>query len=70
MLIAVSLAVLCGMVVLVWRASATAAAHASFNLPAVSSQPCVLVLALLPTAVFVAAHRWRRAARTRVATAA
>src|SRR3954470_24375492 len=44
-LIAASLSVL---VVLVWRASGVASAHATFNLPLVSSQPCMLMLALLP----------------------
>jgi hypothetical protein len=59
-LIAVSLATLGSLVVLVWRASAAAAAHATFNLPVLSSQPCMLVLALLPAAVVLAAHAWRR----------
>jgi hypothetical protein len=59
-LIAVSLATVCALVVLVWRASAAASAHATFNLPVLSSQPCVLVLALVPAAVVLAAHVWRR----------
>jgi hypothetical protein len=59
-LVAASLATLCGLVVLAWRASAAASAHASFNLPVLSSQPCMLVLALLPAAVVLAAHTWRR----------
>jgi hypothetical protein len=59
-LIAVSLAALCGLVVLVWRASAAAAAHATFNLPVLSSQPCMLVLALLPAAVVLGAHAFHR----------
>ena len=59
-LIAVSLATLCSLIVLLWRASAAASAHATFNLPVLSSQPCMLVLALLPAAVFVAAYAWRR----------
>jgi hypothetical protein len=59
-LIALSLATLCALVVLVWRASAAASAYATFNLPVVSSQPCVLVLALLPAVVVIAAHAWHR----------
>jgi Zn-dependent protease with chaperone function len=59
-LIAFSLATLCSLVVVVWRASGAASAHATFNLPVLSSQPCMLVLALLPAAVLLAAHVWRR----------
>jgi Zn-dependent protease with chaperone function len=63
-LIALSLATLSGFVVLVWRASGAASAHATFNLPVLSSQPCMLVLALLPAVVIVAALSWRRRAAT------
>jgi hypothetical protein len=59
-LIVVSLATLCTVVVVVWRASAAASAHTTFNLPVLSSQPCMLVLALLPAAVVLAAHGWHR----------
>jgi Peptidase family M48 len=59
-LIAISLATLCGLVFLLWRASAAASAHATFNLPVLSSQPCMLVLALLPAAVVLAGHAWTR----------
>jgi Peptidase family M48 len=59
-LIAVSVATLCTLVVLMWRASGAASANATFNLPVLSSQPCMLVLALLPAAVVLAAHVWRR----------
>jgi Peptidase family M48 len=59
-LIALSLATLCGLVVLVWRTSAAASAHSTFNLPVLSSQPCMLVLALLPAVVLLAAHTWLR----------
>jgi Peptidase family M48 len=62
-LIALSLATLCGLVVLVWRASAAASAHATFNLPVLSSQPCMLVLALLPAAVVLMAHALNRRLR-------
>lgn len=55
-----SLATLSGLIVLVWRASAAASAHATFNLPLLSSQPCMLVLALVPAAVVLAAHTSRR----------
>jgi hypothetical protein len=65
-LIAVSLATLCSLVVVVWRASAAASAHATFNLPVLSSQPCMPVLALMPAAVIFAALAWRRR-RTRAA---
>jgi bla regulator protein blaR1 len=47
-LVAFSLATLCVLTVLVWRASAAASAHATFNLPVLSSQPCMLILALVP----------------------
>jgi hypothetical protein len=59
-LIAVSVATLCILVVVVWRASAAASAHATFNLPMLSAQPCMLVLALVPAAVVLAAHAGRR----------
>jgi bla regulator protein blaR1 len=59
-LIALSLGAVCGLVVLVWRASAVASAHTTLNLPVLSSQPCMLMLALLPAAVVLAAHTWRR----------
>jgi hypothetical protein len=51
-LIALSLAPLAALVVLVWRASEAAAANATFNLPVISSQPCVVVLALIPVAMW------------------
>jgi Zn-dependent protease with chaperone function len=47
-LVALSLTVLFVLIVLVWRASGAASADATFNLPVLSSQPCMLVLALLP----------------------
>jgi hypothetical protein len=59
-LVAASLVALCALVVLVWRASAAASAHATFNLPVLSSQPCMLVLALMPAVVVLAAHSLRR----------
>jgi Peptidase family M48 len=59
-LLAASLAALSVLVVLTWRASGAASAHATFNLPVVSSQPCMLVLALVPAAAVLAAHASRR----------
>jgi Zn-dependent protease with chaperone function len=59
-LIAASLAVLSAIVVLAWRASEAASAHATFNLPVLSSQPCMLVLAMLPILVCAAALAGRR----------
>jgi bla regulator protein blaR1 len=47
-LVALALATLSVLTVVVWRASAAASAHATFNLPVLSSQPCMLVLALVP----------------------
>jgi Zn-dependent protease with chaperone function len=47
-LIALSAAASTLLIVLVWRASVVASAHTSFNLPLLSAQPCMLVLALVP----------------------
>ena len=63
-LIAISLAAVCLIIVLVWRASAVASADATFNLPVVSSQPCMLVLALLPAFVCFGSIGGRRLLRT------
>ena len=57
---AVSLATLAILTVLIWRASAAASAHATFNLPVLSSQPCMLFLALVPTLGYALALRGRR----------
>jgi hypothetical protein len=59
-LAAFSLATLSVLTVLVWRASAAASAHATFNLPLVSSQPCMLVLALIPILGYALAVSTRR----------
>jgi hypothetical protein len=64
LLIGVSLTALCGLVVIVWRASEAASADATFNLPVLSSQPCMLVLALIPLAAYVGARALRRLAQT------
>ncbi len=59
-LVAISLAALSLLTVLVWRSSAAASARATFNLPGVSSQPCVLILALVPILGYAGAAWWRR----------
>jgi len=46
--LAASLLILSALTLLVWRVSGIASAHASFNLPIVSSRPCVVVLAVVP----------------------
>jgi Zn-dependent protease with chaperone function len=61
-LITASAAAAVVLIVVVWRISAVASAQATFNLPFVSSQPCMLVLALLPALACVAAVAARRAA--------
>jgi hypothetical protein len=53
MLIAIT--TLAGLVVIVWRASQVASATATLNLPVLSSQPCILALALIPLAACLAA---------------
>ena len=58
-LMAVSLAVLSVLSVLIWQLSALASARATFNLPLLSSQPCVAVMLALPMLGCVAAF-WRR----------
>lgn len=52
------------LVALVWRASASASVQASLNLPIASSQPCILVLALVPVLACLAAALHRRPAPT------
>jgi Zn-dependent protease with chaperone function len=65
-LIAASVAVLALGIVLVWRASVVASADATFNLPVVSSQPCMLVLALLPGVASLAALAGRNVLRSSI----
>jgi hypothetical protein len=43
-----ALSTIAAFVALAWRASAGASVQATLNLPIASSQPCVLVLALVP----------------------
>jgi Peptidase family M48 len=63
-LIGLSLVAVSLLIVLVWRASAVASADATFNLPLVSSQPCMLVLALLPAVICLGSIGSRRLLRT------
>jgi hypothetical protein len=60
-LVAVSVAGLTVLIVLLWRASSVASTRATLDLPLVSAQPCMLVLALVPLATFVALLATRRA---------
>ena len=60
-----SLAVLVAMGTLIWRASAGASAHATFNVPVLSTRPCLSMLLLAPMLVCVGVIR----RRTRSATA-
>jgi hypothetical protein len=46
--------------VVVWRASAGASIQATLNLPIATSQPCVLVLALIPVVACLAGVIARR----------
>jgi hypothetical protein len=48
------LVTLAGLVALVWRASAGATVATTLNLPIASSQPCILVLALVPVVAALA----------------
>jgi hypothetical protein len=45
--LAASVGALSALGLVVWRSSETAAAHATFNLPILSSRPCVLVMSIL-----------------------
>jgi Zn-dependent protease with chaperone function len=63
LLIGLSVTVLSSLVVVVWRASAAASADATFNLPVLSSQPCMLVLALIPLMAYMGARVLRRGPR-------
>jgi Zn-dependent protease with chaperone function len=53
-LVLLAITTLAGLAVIVWRASQVASANATLNLPVLSSQPCVLALALLPLAASLA----------------
>lgn len=60
MLLVAGLLTIAVLVALVWRASASASVQATLNLPIASSQPCILVLALLPVLACLAATFVRR----------
>jgi hypothetical protein len=56
-----SLLIVSSLAVLVWHVSAIASAHATFNLPLLSSRPCVAVMTVLPLAGGVRRlSRWAR----------
>jgi Zn-dependent protease with chaperone function len=61
-LLIAALVTIAGVLALVWRASGTASAQASLNLPIASSQPCLLVLALVPIVACLAGAVARRSA--------
>lgn len=48
LLLALSIGVLTGIILLVWGASGAASARATFNLPILSAQPCVVMTTILP----------------------
>ena len=62
-LIGVSVAALTLVIVLIWRASVVASASTTFNLPLLSSQPCMLLLALIPAVACLGAIAGRRLLR-------
>ncbi len=53
-LLIAALATMAVLLALVWRASGSASVQATLNLPIASSQPCVLVLALVPVVACLA----------------
>jgi beta-lactamase regulating signal transducer with metallopeptidase domain len=61
-LLIAALVTIAALVALAWRASASASLQATLNLPIASSQPCVLVLALVPVVTCLAAAVMRRPA--------
>ena len=58
-LMAASIGALFALSALIWQASGTASARATFNLPILSSQPCVLMITLLPILGVIAVLRRR-----------
>jgi Zn-dependent protease with chaperone function len=60
LLLIAALATVAAVVAVVWRASGSASVQASLGLPIASSQPCVLVLALVPVLACLAATIARR----------
>jgi bla regulator protein blaR1 len=65
LLLGAALMTLALLVGLVWRVSAGATIEATLNLPFASSQPCILVLALVPVLAGIAAALLRRPAAAR-----
>jgi Zn-dependent protease with chaperone function len=65
LLLGTALATLALLIGLVWRASAGASIEATLNLPIASSQPCILVLALVPVLAGIAGALMRRPVRAR-----
>jgi hypothetical protein len=57
---ATSLATLSSVAVLVWQDSAVASVRATLNLPILSSQPCLVMLALVGLAACLPLRAWRR----------
>jgi len=62
MLLVAGLLTIAAVLALAWRASGSASVDATFNLPIVSSQPCLLVLALVPVVACLAGVLARTAA--------
>jgi hypothetical protein len=60
MLLIAALVTIAAVLALVWRASGSASADASLNLPIASSQPCLLVLSLVPVLACLAGAVARR----------
>jgi hypothetical protein len=54
-----SLVALTAMTLLIWQASGVASVRATFSLPFLSSQPCVMMIALLPLPGCIAGFRLR-----------
>ena len=64
LLLVAALVTLAALLALVWRASGSASARATLNLPLISGQPCVLVLAIVPVLACLAGVLARRPQRT------
>ncbi len=62
LLLAAAMIAIAALVALVWRVGASASAETSLNLPIASSQPCLLVLALVPILVCLAGATLRGSA--------
>lgn len=58
-LMGLGVATLASLALVVWRAGQAASATVTFDLPVLSSQPCVLMLALVPLGASLAAAAWR-----------